>query len=95
MKLVMTLLAVGLAACSPSTVFVSSYRPPTDLWARRQALVRSVLGVPAAQEASGVLEVKRRGAIPGWLVDCLVAIGVRPIPFSKFVTVARAVEAHA
>ena len=50
---------------------------------------------PAAQEASGVLEVKRRGAMPAWLVDCLVAIGVRPVPFSKFVTAARAVEAHA
>ena len=41
---------------------LASYRPPTDLWARRQALVRSALGVPAAQEASGVLEIKRRGA---------------------------------
>jgi hypothetical protein len=74
---------------------LASFAPPTDLWARRQALVRSALGAPAAQEPSGVLEVKRRGAMPGWLADCLVAIGVRPVPFSKFVAASRAVGAHA
>ena len=74
---------------------LASYRPPADLWARRQALVRSSLGVPAAQEASGVLEIKRRGAVPAWLADCLERIGATPVPFSKFVTAARAVQAHA
>ena len=69
--------------------------PPANLWARRQALVRSALGVPAAQEASGVLEIKRRGAVPAWLADCVERIGATPVPFSKFVTAARAVEAHA
>lgn len=74
---------------------LASFAPPTDLWARRHALVRGVLGAPAAQHASGVLEVKRRGAIPGWLHECLVRIGAEPVPFSKFVTASRAVEAHA
>jgi hypothetical protein len=74
---------------------LASYAPPADLWARRQALVRSALGAPAAQEASGVLEVKRRGAVPAWLADCLEQIGAAPVPFSKFVTAARAVGAHA
>ena len=74
---------------------LASFAPPTDLWARRQALVRSALGAPVAQEASGVLEVKRRGAKPAWLVDCLVAIGVLPVPFSKFVAASHAVGGHA
>jgi hypothetical protein len=55
--------------------------------------VRSVLGAAVAQEASGVLEVKRRGAVPTWLAECLERIGAPPVPFSKFVTAARAVEA--
>jgi len=74
---------------------LASFAPPADLWARRQALVRSVLGAPAAQEASGVLEVKRRGPVPAWLVESLARIGATPVPFSKFVAAARAVEAHA
>jgi len=74
---------------------LASFAPPRDLWSRRQALVRGALGVPAAQEASGVLEVKRRGALPDWLRACVAGIGATPVPFSKFVTAARAVEAHA
>jgi hypothetical protein len=74
---------------------LASFAPPADLWARRHALVRSVLGAPAAQETSGVLEIKRRGALPAWLGECLVAIGVRPVPFSKFLAASRAVEGHA
>lgn len=74
---------------------LASFAPPADLWARRHALVRSALGAPAAQETSGVLEVKRRGAVPAWLTECLGRIGAAPVPFSKFVTAARAVEAHA
>ena len=74
---------------------LASFAPPADLWARRHALVRSVLGTPVAQEASGVLEVKRRGAVPTWLAECLGRIGAPPVPFSKFVTATRAVEAHA
>ena len=42
-----------------------------------------------------MLEVKRRGAVPAWLTECLGRIGAAPVPFSKFVTAARAVEAHA
>jgi hypothetical protein len=73
---------------------LASYVPPADLWARRHALVRSTLGSAAAQEASGVLEIKRRGAIPGWLGECLARLDVQPVPFSKFVTAFRAVGAH-
>ena len=74
---------------------LASFAPPADLWARRQALVRTTLGTPAAREANGVLEVKRRGAVPPWLSEGLERIGAVPVPFSKFVTAARAVEAHA
>jgi hypothetical protein len=74
---------------------LASFAPPGDLWSRRQALVRSTLGAPVAQEASGVLEVKRRGETPAWLADCLAKLGVEPIPFSKFVTASRALEGHA
>jgi hypothetical protein len=74
---------------------LASFAPLSDLWSRRQALVRNTLGAPAAQETSGVLEVKRRGAIPGWLAECLARLGVEPVPFSKFVTAARALEGHA
>ena len=73
---------------------LASFAPPADLWARRQALVRSALGAPAAQEPSGVLEIKRRGAMPAWLGELLARVGAAPVPFSKFVTAARAVEAH-
>jgi len=74
---------------------LASFPPPSDLWSRRQALIRSALGAPVRQEASGVLEVKRRGAIPGWLADCLAKLGVEPVPFSKFVAASRALEGHA
>jgi hypothetical protein len=74
---------------------LASFAPPSDLWARPHALVRSTLGAPAGQEASGVLEVKRRGAIPGWLGDCLAKFGVEPVSFSKFVAASRALEARA
>jgi hypothetical protein len=73
---------------------LASFAPPRDLWARRQALVRSALGVPAGRESSGVLEIKRRGPLPDWLDDCLARTGAAPVPFSKFVAAARAVEAH-
>jgi hypothetical protein len=74
---------------------LASFAPPADLWERRHALVRSLLGSPAAQETSGVLEIKRRSALPDWLRECLARIDVAPVAFSKFVTAARAVEAHA
>jgi hypothetical protein len=74
---------------------LASFAPPADLWARRHALVRGALGGPLAEEASGVLEIKRRGAVPTWLHECLTRIGATPVPFSKFVTASRAVHARA
>jgi len=74
---------------------LASFAPPDDLWARRRALVRSTLGVAAAHETSGILEIKRRGGLPDWLGACVDRVGATPVPFSKFVTAARAVEAHA
>jgi hypothetical protein len=73
---------------------LASFAPPADLWARRHALVRATLGPAAGQEASGVLEIKRRGALPGWLSECLAKLDVQPVPFSKFLTAFRAVEGH-
>ena len=37
----------------------------------------------------------RRVPVPAWLAECLGRIEATPVPFSKFVTAARAVEAHA
>jgi len=73
---------------------LASFAAPRDLWARRHALVRSALGTPVAREPMGILEVKCRGALPAWLDDFLVRVGGPTIPFSKFVTASRAVEAH-
>jgi hypothetical protein len=73
---------------------LASYAPPVDLWARRQALVRSALGAAVAVEPNGVLEVKRRGELPAWLGDVLAGVGATPVPFSKFVSAFRAVQAH-
>ncbi len=70
---------------------LASFAPPVDLWGRRHALARDVLGRPAAQEVSGVLEVKSRGATPAWLGGCLDQIGAKPASFSKFVLASRAV----
>jgi hypothetical protein len=74
---------------------LASYAPPGDLWMRQRALIRHTLGPAAAQEMSGVLEVKRRGAIPGWLGETLAMLGVQPVSFSKFVTASRALEGNA
>ena len=73
---------------------LASFAPPADLWARRQALVRSALGAAAGAEPSGVLEIKRRGAVPAWLDQVLAGVGATPVPFSKFVSAFRAVHAH-
>jgi hypothetical protein len=69
MKFVLTLLAVaGLAGCSPSTVFVSSYRPPTaePLEMRGERVAALVmLGDPekrAHAEDALAREITKRGA---------------------------------
>jgi hypothetical protein len=67
MKLVMTLLAVGLAACSPSTVFVSSYRPPTaeplNMKGERVAALVMLDAPPKRAHAEDALarEITKRG----------------------------------
>jgi hypothetical protein len=67
------------------------YAVPSDLWTRRQALVRSTLGRAVASEANVVLEIKRRAAMPAWLDESLERARVRAIPFSKFVAASRSV----
>jgi hypothetical protein len=73
---------------------LASFAPPADLWARRQALVRSALGAAAGAEPSGVLEIKRHGDVPAWLDQVLASVGATPVPFSKFVSALSAVQAH-
>jgi hypothetical protein len=73
---------------------LASFSPPADLWARRQALVRSALGTAVGAEPNGVLEIKRRGEVPAWLGDVLAAVDATPVPFSKFVSAFRAVQGH-
>jgi hypothetical protein len=68
------------------------FAPPEDLWNREQALVRHLLGPQRGAEREAVLEIKRRGPIPGWLHEALDRIGVQPCSFSKFVAAARAVH---
>jgi hypothetical protein len=73
---------------------LASFAPPADLWARREALVRSGLGAAVATEPNGVLEIKRRGEVPAWLGDVLARVDATPVPFSKFVSAFGAVQAH-
>ena len=74
---------------------LASFAPPADLWARRQALVRSALGGCGRRRsraacwrssAGAGARMARRGAGG--------RIGATPVPFSKFVTAFRAVQAH-
>jgi hypothetical protein len=71
---------------------LSFFSPPADLWQRERALVKGSLGPPRAQEPMAVLEVKRRGPMPGWLSVALEQAGVAPVAFSKFVAAAGAVS---
>lgn len=71
---------------------LSFFAPPSDLWQRERALVKSSLGRARAQEPLAVLEVKRRGPLPGWLSEALEQAAVAPVAFSKFVAAAGAVS---
>ncbi len=70
------------------------YAPPRDLWTagRDQALLRGELGVPRAIRPNAVLEVKSRGATPGWLQAAMTQACVWPEQFGKFVAASRAVH---
>jgi hypothetical protein len=68
------------------------YAVPPDLWSREQALVRGALGRACSNEKSAVVEVKRRAALPAWLVQALDSAGARPASFSKFVAAAGVVH---
>jgi len=67
------------------------YAPPTDLWTREHALVRSTLGPPRGGERRAVLEIKRHDALPNWLDAALGSAGIQPMPFSKFESASREV----
>jgi hypothetical protein len=68
------------------------YAPPPDLWQRDHALLRETLGKACGREPNAVLEVKTRGALPGWLAELLQTSGARRLAFSKFEEAARAVH---
>ena len=68
------------------------FQPPTDLWARRRALVRETLGAPTASEPRRVLEVKTRGASPDWLREVCDRLTLEPIGFSKFEAASAAIH---
>ena len=68
------------------------YGVPDDLWQRRRALVRDALGTARASEPRAVLEIKCRGAQPGWLASFLGRATVDPVRFSKFVAAAGVVH---
>lgn len=73
-------------------VHLGFFRPPPDLFARRQALVREGLGAPAGREPRCVLEVKSLGGTPAWLADLLAEVGARRVQFSKFCEASRTVH---
>jgi hypothetical protein len=68
------------------------YAPPPDLWHRDYALVRETLGTACGRQPKGVLEVKARGALPGWLEQLLVEVGAERAKFSKFEQASQAVH---
>ena len=74
---------------------LASFAPPADLWARRQALVRSALGAARARGAERRAgdQAPRRRCPPG-SATCSRGVGATPVPFSKFVAALRAVQAH-
>ncbi len=67
------------------------YKVPADLWSRTSALSHFSLGEPVRREARAILEVKRRGPLPGWLENALLQASSGPVPFSKFVAASEAV----
>ena len=73
-------------------VHLAFYRPPADLFARRQALVREGLGAAAGREARCVLEVKSLAGPPPWLDELLADVAASRVAFSKFCEASRTVH---
>jgi hypothetical protein len=71
---------------------LSFFEPPSDLWSRERALVKSTLGRARAQEPKAVVEVKRRGPVPAWLSEALDRAEATPVSFSKFVAASGALS---
>ena len=67
-------------------------RPPADLFARRQALVRETLGDAVGRDPRCVLEVKSLAAPPAWLQHALASVGARQVTYSKFNEASRSVH---
>lgn len=70
---------------------LSFYAPPADLWARNTPLIRGTFGTPRAVDRVCLVEVKRRGAMPGWLERALSEANGEPAQFSKFLRAGQAV----
>jgi hypothetical protein len=68
------------------------YAPPADLWRRDHALVRETLGPARGRQDRAVLEIKARGAMPGWLEALLGDVRAERDKFSKFEAASRAVH---
>jgi hypothetical protein len=73
-------------------VGLTFFRVPADLFRRTRPLSRSELGAPTASEQRAVVEVKRRTALPGWLVQALDHASATPVGYSKFVAASGAVH---
>ncbi|MGC4093958.1 MAG: VTC domain-containing protein [Polyangiaceae bacterium] len=71
---------------------LSFHQPPTDLWSREHALVRSALGGGRSPFGAAILEVKRLAPSPAWLDHALEEAELQPQSFSKFVAGAHAVH---
>lgn len=69
---------------------LSYFAVPPDLFRRARPLSRSELGRPMGSEPHAVIEVKRRGPLPGWLEQALFAAAGNPRVFSKFVAASEA-----
>lgn len=72
---------------------IGFYAPPADLWTRSQALVRGTFGAPCMVERHALVEVKRRGEPPPWLVQALTASRMEATSYSKFARAGNAVHA--
>lgn len=73
-------------------VGLAFFRVPPDLFRRTRPLSRSELGAPAGSEPRAVIEVKRRAALPAWLMQALEDACAADISYSKFVAASGAVH---
>ncbi len=68
------------------------YSPPGDLFARRDPLIREVLGRPTGFDDRCILEVKARKDTPPWIGHVLASVAAEPRPYSKFEAASSAVH---